>query len=124
MQLGVFPPIDVCAWFGHSPAVAARFYAQVRSETADRASREHTVSAATNGSESDSTAGAIHDEMGALNDSQEDSSTYQDGPEHQEKDRVLIGTGGASVAPEGMYQWTILDSNQRPPRCQRGALTN
>ena len=21
-------------------------------------------------------------------------------------------------------QWTILDSNQRPPRCQRGALTN
>ena len=37
---------------------------------------------------------------GALNDSQEASSNYQDGPEHQEKDRVLTSSDGASVAPK------------------------
>jgi hypothetical protein len=73
-------------------------------------------------------AGASMEEMGAkagsLNDSQEYSSNRQDSLQHQEEEGVLIGDDGASSAPEGMYQWTILDSNQRPPRCQRGALTN
>ena len=41
--LAVYPVADVCRWFGHSPAVAARFYAQARTEVADRASQERTL---------------------------------------------------------------------------------
>ena len=130
--MATYPAIDVCAWFGHSPAVAARFYAQVRSETADRAIKEYTVGSAAESPEADqkvgAVVGAIKDEMGAkpcaINDCHQGSNSYQRGPKHQEKDGVLIGTDGASVAPDGEYKWTILDSNQRPPRCQRGALTN
>ncbi len=41
--LGAYPAADVCRWMGHSPSVAARFYAQARPEIADRAARETTV---------------------------------------------------------------------------------
>lgn len=43
--LAAYPAADVCRWMGHSPAVAARFYAQARPEVADRAAREMTVGA-------------------------------------------------------------------------------
>ena len=39
----VYPMADVCQWLGHSPAVAARFDAQSRSEVADKAAKENTV---------------------------------------------------------------------------------
>jgi len=35
---------DVCNWFGHSPTVAARFYARARTEVLERASTESTLS--------------------------------------------------------------------------------
>ncbi len=41
--LAVYPAADVCRWMGHSPSVAARFYAQARPEVAERATRENTV---------------------------------------------------------------------------------
>ena len=43
--LSVYPAADVCRWMGHSPAVAAKFYAQARPEVAERAARELTVGA-------------------------------------------------------------------------------
>jgi integrase len=44
--LAVYPATDVCRWMGHSPAVAAKFYAQARPEIADRAAQETTVQTA------------------------------------------------------------------------------
>ncbi len=41
--LAVYPMADVCNWLGHSPAVAAKYYAQSRSEVADKAATETTV---------------------------------------------------------------------------------
>jgi hypothetical protein len=59
------PVADVCRWFGHSPAVAARFYAQARSEVAEKASREPTIFAAKEGSQVGSIAGDIEAETGS-----------------------------------------------------------
>ena len=123
-----FAAIDVCSWFGHSPTVAARFYAQSRPDEALRASKMPSVEEAETTFTVGAPAGAQDTKMGvkagALNDYQDDSNNYHVGGEHLEKDSVLIGTDGVSVSAERMIQWTILDSNQRPPRCQRGALTN
>ncbi len=123
-----FSAADVCSWFGHSPAVAARFYAQSRPEEASRATRVSTVGNASSSKTVGAPAGAHESKMGvkagALNDSQEDSSTYQDDPEHQEKEGVLRASEGVGRAADSIKKWTILDSNQRPTRCQRGALTN
>ena len=41
--LGIYPAVAVGRWMGHSPAIAARFYAQPRGEIADREAQESTV---------------------------------------------------------------------------------
>jgi len=115
---------DVCRWFGHSPAVAARFYAQARTEVADRASQERTLS----GPEVGTTVGTIGSEtgtkMGTIGANQETSKKDQECIETQQKEGVLKVSDGVDRATDSIKKWTILDSNQRPPRCQRGALTN
>jgi hypothetical protein len=63
--LSVYPVADVCRWFGHSPAVAARFYAQARSDVAEKASREPTIFAAKEGSQVGSIAGYIEAKTGS-----------------------------------------------------------
>ena len=50
--LAEFPATDVCKWFGHSPAVAAKFYAQSRPEIAERATKQTTVAVGTNAGDS------------------------------------------------------------------------
>lgn len=47
--LAAFPAADVCRWMGHSPAIAARFYAQPRPEVAERAALVSTVATSASG---------------------------------------------------------------------------
>jgi len=95
-----FPAADICSWFGHSPAVAARFYAQSRSEEALRASRMPTVEEAETTITVGVPAGAQDGKMGAiagaLNAYQQDSNNHQRGLEYKEND-------GASIGAEGMH---------------------
>lgn len=80
--LAVYPVADVCRWFGHSPAVAARFYAQARTEVADRASQERTLSDILVGT----TVGTIGSEMGTIGANQETSKKRQECIETHQKD--------------------------------------
>lgn len=70
--LAVYPATDVCRWMGHSPAVAAKFYAQARPEIADRAAQETTVqSSVLPGSKMGSTSDKTGSKMGSSGDPQE-----------------------------------------------------
>lgn len=70
--LAVYPATDVCRWMGHSPAVAAKFYAQARPEIADRAAQETTVqNAILPGSKMGSTSDKAGAKMGSSGDPQE-----------------------------------------------------
>ena len=71
--LAVFPVAGVCRRFGHSPAVAARFNAQARTEVADRASQERTFSDTLVGT----TVGTIGSEMGTVGAYQETGKKRQ-----------------------------------------------
>jgi len=129
--LAVYPVADVCRWFGHSPAVAARFYAQSRSEIADRAAKEPTIKVEVKADLAGAQVGTIGSEtgtkMGPVTDCQEGSKKLQECSENQKtqgKQADLTARGVKKGSLDGTPQWTILDSNQRPPRCQRGALTN
>ena len=62
--------------------------------------------------------------MGTIGAYQDTSKKLQDCPDAQQKDGDLKISEGVGWAYEAVKKWTILDSNQRPPRCQRGALTN
>jgi len=117
--LAVFPVADVCRWFGHSAAVAARFYAQARSEIADRASSERTLAHPVG-----KQVGNIGEENGENQDPSRDNHDTSRIEETPPKTSVLRGSDGSAELCDDDDQWTILDSNQRPPRCQRGALTN
>ena len=122
--LAVFPVADVCRWFGHSPAVAARFYAQARTEVADRASQERTLIDTLVGTKMGTIEGETGTKMGTIGANQETSKKHQECLETQGKHGCLMAQDAKKGSPDGTRQWTILDSNQRPPRCQRGALTN
>ena len=122
--LAVYPVADVCRWFGHSPAVAARFYAQARTEVADRASQERTLSDTLVGTTVGTIQYPVGTKMGTIGANQETSKKRQECNETQQKEGVLKVSDGVDRATDGIKKWTILDSNQRPPRCQRGALTN
>ena len=69
------------AGFGHSPAVAARFYAQARTEVADRASQERTFSDTLVGT----TVGTIGSEMGTVGAYQETGKKRQECIDTQQK---------------------------------------
>ncbi len=122
--LAVFPVADVCRWFGHSPAVAARFYAQARTEVADRASQERTLSDTLVGTTVGTIQYPVGTKMGTIGANQETSKKRQECIETQQNEGVLKVSEGVGRAADSNEKWTILDSNQRPPRCQRGALTN
>ena len=42
-MLDQFPVKDVCDWFGNSPAIVAKHYAQARSEVTERGKSETTA---------------------------------------------------------------------------------
>ena len=122
--LAVFPVADVCRWFGHSPAVAARFYAQARTEVADRASQERTLNDTLVGTTVGTIQYPVGTKMGTIGAHHETGKKRQECIETQQKEGVLRVSDGVGRAADSIIEWTILDSNQRPPRCQRGALTN
>lgn len=70
--LAAYPAADVCRWMGHSPAVAARFYAQARPEVAERAAQEMTVGAL---------AGNIGEESGENQEPSENCKSNQESPQ-------------------------------------------
>ena len=113
--LSVYPVADVCRWFGHSPAVAARFYAQARSEVAEKASREPTILEAKEDSQVGSIAGdkgvKTGSKSGDVNSRQEGgrnakkpSNTHKKEPCQRVPDDSLKGSDNDA-------KWTILDSN-------------
>ena len=91
-----------------------RFYAQARTKVADRASQERTLSDILVGT----TVGTIGNEMGAIGANQETSKKRQECIETHQKECVLRVSDGVERATNSINKWTILDSNQRPPRCQ------
>ena len=105
--LAVFPVADVCNWFGHSPAVAARFYAQSRTEIADRACSETTLDLA--GAQAGAHGSALGAQMGDIIDRQEEHKSHQDDESTNEKPAILLAGDGcenvADGATSGRY-WT------------------
>ncbi len=84
------------AGFGHSPAVAARFYAQARTEVADRASQERTLSDTLVGT----TVGTIGSEMGTIGANHETSKSGQECIETQQKEGSLRVSDGVERAAD------------------------
>ncbi len=98
-----FPEHVVCQWLGNSQAVATKHYLHTTDEHFERA-----IKAAQKAAQSAS-------EL-AGNGSQRPEAG---------NDEPLVLQGKPTKQGVGeVKRWTILDSNQRPPRCQRGALTN
>jgi len=125
--LETYPVGDVCRWMGNSPAVAAKFYVQARTEIADRASLEETVGKSiSNDGKKGSKFGPVAVERGSkfepFSDHQEATKSKQNTEEtleNSENQGILNDSVGAYGVSDGAIEWTILDSNQRPPRCQR-----
>jgi integrase len=127
--LAVYPVADVCRWLGHSPAVAARFYAQARSEVADKAAMENTVHIDENtvekvGSKMGPVDAKSGSKMGPVGIRHETERNPHEMQKPHDKHGVLRASDGVSNTLDETDQWAVLDSNQRPQRCQRCALTN
>jgi integrase len=119
--LASYPAADVCRWMGHSPAMAARFYAQARPEIAERASNENTVGA---GDNAGYIVGDEGDKMGSLGGRQEASTIPNELSEVLEALGLMMVPGGVVLSADGPPLWALRDSNPRPSRCKRDALTN
>ena len=106
--LSAYPATDVCRWMGHSPAVAARFYAQPRPEIAERAAVEMTVGAGV-------TAGAIGAEsgveMGAIPADQEPDLSHHWMSQVPVSQEVMKGDDAACPVHAGPPKWAIENSN-------------
>lgn len=99
--LAAYPAADMCRWMGHSPAVAARFYAQARPEVADKASREHTV-----GDQVGTKAGTVGGENGARQCPSENVGDDQELPQGADNQPVMM-------ADEGQCELLNNDENGR-----------
>ena len=111
--LAVYPVADVCRWFGHSPAVAARFYAQSRTEVADRACNERTLDDVPATDIARAHVGHIDDKTGANTEHNSNhqavSGNHQKSEEPLEKQAILMDSDGLWIASDetisGRY-WT------------------
>ncbi len=119
--LAEFPAADVCLWLGHSLATAARFYSQPLPEVAHRATTVFTVGSGERGGEhAGQKVGNVGNPAGVLSDKVDDAEVSV----HKELVTIPDASCGTPAIREKDQKWTVLDSNKRPPRCQRGALTN
>ena len=101
--LAAYPSAGVCRWMGHSPAVAARFYAQARPEVADKASREHTV-----GDQVGTKAGTVGGENGARQCPSENGGDNQELPQGVDDQTVMMadeGLGESETDTENGRYW-------------------
>ena len=104
-------------WLGHSPQIALKHYLRASDADFEHATNQksnfapkvapESVGTKVNGMERNRSQGCSR--QTALRRLQNTANPIKNGP--QEKSPWPV-------------QWTILGSNQRPPRCQRGALTN
>jgi integrase len=112
--LSIYPVADVCRWFGHSATVAARFYAQARSEIAEIAAREPTIAgsnecsqvgskAGDKGTEVGSNAGDISSPQGCARNAQTRSKNQRKKPLSSDPDGSLRGS-------DKTVQWAKRDS--------------
>lgn len=111
--LAVYPVADVCAWLGNSPTVAAKFYAQARTDVADRAASESILPGPI--------AGPIGvkkgPKMGPI-------SIHQEGSKKRSTNEKTQGNHWENMVPDtlgctsdGDHQWAKRDSNKsRFPR--------
>jgi integrase len=118
--LAVYPVADVCAWLGNSPAVAAQFYAQARTDVADRAASESILPGPIAGPISDK----MGPKMGPITTHQRGSGSRSDNKKTQGnhwENKVPDALGGDA---DGVHQWAKRDSNPRHLLCKSSALTN
>lgn len=117
-----YPNFLCCEWLGHSPDIADRFYRLQREEDIKRATMEptgelvHTQREAGNtGRNPDAKPGAIRDAI-----------TLAGGCKGLKAPLLREEMQGFATPFEGMQPpyWAVLDSNQRLPPCEDGALTN
>ncbi len=103
---------------GHSPAVAARFYAQSRSEVADKAAMENTVHIDVNtvekvGSKMGPVDAKTGSKMGPVGNRQETEKNPHEMQKPHDKHGVLRGSEGVSNTLDETDQWAVLDSNNK-----------
>lgn len=123
--LAVYPAADVCRWFGHSPAVAARFYAQARPEVADRASIETTVKGALLGSEMGPIGSETGSKTGPIADRQKPATNHLGEKKTQRNIGSKMVSESSKGALDGPPEWAILDSNDNEnPREIGGRVEN
>ena len=87
--LDQFPVKDVCDWFGNSPAIVAKHYAQARSEVTERAKSETTVHfGGSNGGPMTDKKGS---KTGPITDPQESTTTpnHQSNPHENQGDSCI-----------------------------------
>ena len=129
-----FPTHVVCKWIGNSPQIAQKHYLKVTEEHFEQAMTTCAANRAANSvktchdGDATETSVAKDEESGAANalhNSVETGCKALQGSVQPIDVKPLPATKNSflQVYAESC-QWTILDSNQRPPRCQRGALTN
>ncbi len=109
--LDQFPIKDVCAWIGNTQAIAMEAYAMQRDSSFQQAISLH---------ERDSESDAV----GTPNASESDA-VDQGKPEQSEAENVEKGWENDDFQVKNQSnKWAVENSNLRPQRCQRCALTN
>jgi hypothetical protein len=110
----------LCAGRGHSPTVAARFYAQARTEVLERASVESTLPGAPAGARPaekdvfDTKAGA---NAGAITDRQDGLRATVWRGENQQKEPSEDSPDGSCKDADGVHQWAkreVIKNNIEP----------
>ncbi len=110
-----FPLQAVTAWMGNSQLVAARHYLQLRDEHFERASLEVTHPTS-------ETPGEWHRKWHRRNAK---TGKMRNPPtQRTPQNSMFYGVLRIVSNPYGDVKWALRDSNPRPPRCKRGALTN
>jgi integrase len=117
--LADFPVKDVCSWIGNTQAVAMKHYAMVMDSSFAKASGLDS-GGSIGGSILDKNSENPIEPRGSIPASHKLSET----PFYDEKPLVFLGVSRDFPEETGERKWAVLDSNQRPQRCQRCALTN
>ncbi len=117
--LAVYPAKDVCGWIGNSQAVAMKHYAMMHDSVFDSASRNGASIGAKFGAQN----GAVG-EIGALNGAVSESRENSAELDSTNDSRGFDDASEVLLSSENAKKWAVRDSNPRPSRCKRDALTN
>jgi hypothetical protein len=132
--LEVYPVADVCAWMGNSPIIAAQFYAQSRSEVAERAASEPILVAPTAGPIAGPIGVKTGPKSGPIKSQPRGGLDPSEAKKTQGKYGVLMACEGSGMGVDKLNQWAIQDSNSscfsketegnRPSGAQNGAYAD